>query len=198
MRRAYDPHRCHTHFRAVRFGEAPLRREPQGAGGLAAVGPPALRRAQPPEPPGRSYLGVAVHRARAGWNALRQLLLRLRRRRTPVRGAHEVAQQARSHGQRHSRDCLRRGRPRHGRRPEGMRAEPHAVPQHDGTHRLRGIAHGRRARRGGPGAAGDGRLARPTCDAPWPRRANSPRRCTEAVLPHRPWRRCLRALRARR
>lgn len=27
--------------------------------------------AQPPEPPGRSYLGVAVHRARAGWNALR-------------------------------------------------------------------------------------------------------------------------------
>lgn len=41
-------------------------------------------------------------------------------------------------------------------------------------------------------------LARPMCDAPWPRRALSPRRCTEAVLLHRPWCRCLRALGARR
>ena len=146
MRRAYDPHRCHTHFRAVRFGEAPLRCEPQGAGRLAAVRAPPLRRAQPPEPSGRPYLGVAVHRARAGWNTLRQLLLRLCRRRAPVRGAHEIAQQARAHGRGHSRYRLRRGRPSHGRRPEGMRPESHAVPQHDGTHRLRGIADGRRAR----------------------------------------------------
>ena len=73
--------------------------------GLLLSGRP-LSDGRSPEPPGRSYLGVAVHRARAGWNALRQLLLRLRRRRTPVRGAHEVAQQARSHGQRHSRRLL--------------------------------------------------------------------------------------------
>ena len=52
----------------------------------------------------------------------------------------------RAHGRGHSRYRLRRGRPSHGRRPEGMRPESHAVPQHDGTHRLRGIADGRRAR----------------------------------------------------
>ena len=85
--------------------------------GLLLSGAPPLRRAQPPEPSGRPYLGVAVHRARAGRNTLRQLLLRLRRRRAPVRGAHEIAQQARSHGRGHSRYRLRKGRPGHGRRP---------------------------------------------------------------------------------